>query len=78
VPTSTARKTTVTAPQQLPAAPPRTSTTKTTAPTTPSGGGGSFSSCKAAKAAGAAPLYRGQPGYSSKLDRDDDGVACER
>lgn len=23
------------------------------------------------------PLYRGQPGYSSKLDRDGDGVACE-
>jgi hypothetical protein len=29
------------------------------------------------RAAGAAPLYRGQPGYSSKLDRDGDGVACE-
>jgi Excalibur calcium-binding domain len=37
----------------------------------------SFSSCKQAKAAGAAPLYRGGPGYSSKLDGDDDGVACE-
>jgi Excalibur calcium-binding domain len=24
-----------------------------------------------------APLYRGQPGYRSALDRDDDGVACE-
>ncbi|WP_239681902.1 excalibur calcium-binding domain-containing protein [Streptococcus constellatus] len=22
-------------------------------------------------------MYRGQPGYSSKLDRDGDGVACE-
>ena len=30
-----------------------------------------------AKAAGAAPLYRGQPGYRSALDGDDDGVACE-
>jgi hypothetical protein len=29
------------------------------------------------RAAGAAPLYRGQPGYSSRLDRDGDGVACE-
>lgn len=37
----------------------------------------SFSSCAEARAAGAAPLYRGQPGYSSRLDRDDDGVACE-
>ncbi len=37
----------------------------------------SYPNCKAAKAAGAAPLYRGDPGYSSKLDRDGDGVACE-
>ncbi|MGP5044090.1 excalibur calcium-binding domain-containing protein [Glutamicibacter ardleyensis] len=29
------------------------------------------------KAAGAAPIYRGDPGYSGKLDRDGDGVACE-
>ena len=36
-----------------------------------------FSSCKQAREAGAAPLYRGDPGYSSKLDRDNDGVACE-
>ena len=36
-----------------------------------------YANCAAAKAAGAAPLYRGQPGYSSKLDRDGDGVACE-
>ncbi|MEW1812361.1 excalibur calcium-binding domain-containing protein [Pseudarthrobacter phenanthrenivorans] len=37
-----------------------------------------YANCSAAKAAGAAPLYRGQPGYSSALDRDGDGVACER
>ncbi|MEA5153234.1 DUF4236 domain-containing protein [Raineyella sp.] len=37
----------------------------------------SYANCKAAKAAGAAPLHRGDPGYSSKLDRDGDGVACE-
>ncbi|WP_222429796.1 excalibur calcium-binding domain-containing protein [Paenibacillus agilis] len=36
-----------------------------------------YKNCKAAKAAGAAPLYAGDPGYSSKLDRDGDGVACE-
>lgn len=36
-----------------------------------------FSSCKQAREAGAAPLYRGDPGYSSNLDRDNDGVACE-
>lgn len=37
-----------------------------------------YANCSAAKAAGAAPLYRGQAGYSSSLDRDGDGVACER
>ncbi|WP_338124120.1 excalibur calcium-binding domain-containing protein [Brachybacterium muris] len=24
-----------------------------------------------------APLYRGDPGYRPKMDRDGDGVACE-
>lgn len=37
-----------------------------------------FASCAEARAAGAAPLYAGSPGYSSKLDRDGDGVACEK
>lgn len=36
-----------------------------------------FRSCAAARAAGAAPVYRGDPGYSSAIDRDRDGVACE-
>ncbi|WP_436054299.1 excalibur calcium-binding domain-containing protein [Phenylobacterium sp. LjRoot225] len=36
-----------------------------------------YRTCREARAAGAAPLYRGQPGYSSQLDRDDDGTACE-
>ena len=39
--------------------------------------GGYFSSCAAARAAGAAPLRSGRPGYSRRLDRDGDGVACE-
>ena len=38
---------------------------------------GAYGSCAEARAAGAAPLYAGQPGYSRKLDRDGDGVACE-
>ncbi|MEV7034656.1 excalibur calcium-binding domain-containing protein [Streptomyces sp. NPDC093272] len=44
-----------------------------------SGGGGTayYANCSAARAAGAAPLYRGDPGYDSHLDRDGDGVACE-
>ena len=37
-----------------------------------------YKNCTAAKAAGAAPLYRGEPGYRAALDRDGDGVACER
>ncbi|WP_240630333.1 GmrSD restriction endonuclease domain-containing protein [Specibacter cremeus] len=36
-----------------------------------------YKNCAAARAAGAAPIHAGQPGYSSKLDRDGDGVACE-
>ncbi|WP_257541979.1 excalibur calcium-binding domain-containing protein [Sphingobium sp. CFD-1] len=37
----------------------------------------SYRTCSQARAAGAAPLYRGQPGYGSHLDRDNDGIACE-
>ncbi|WP_281868367.1 thermonuclease family protein [Brevibacillus parabrevis] len=37
-----------------------------------------YANCSEAKAAGAAPLYRGEPGYRAKLDRDNDGVACEK
>jgi hypothetical protein len=36
-----------------------------------------FANCSAARAAGAAPIRRGEPGYAPKLDRDDDGIACE-
>jgi hypothetical protein len=39
--------------------------------------GASYRNCSAARAAGAAPIYRGQPGYAEHLDRDRDGVACE-
>ena len=36
-----------------------------------------YANCTAVRAAGKAPLYAGQPGYSFSLDRDRDGVACE-
>ena len=36
-----------------------------------------YRNCTAVRAAGVAPIHRGQPGYSRKLDRDGDGVACE-
>jgi hypothetical protein len=37
-----------------------------------------FKSCKAAKAAGYSHMKRGQPGYSANLDRDKDGIACDK
>lgn len=45
----------------------------------PGGGGGDtyYANCTEVRAAGADPIYRGEPGYASKLDRDGDGVACE-
>lgn len=46
-----------------------------------SGSGGSsvyYKSCAEAKAAGAAPMRRGQPGYRDALDRDKDGIACDK
>lgn len=36
-----------------------------------------YRNCAAARAAGAAPLYRGQPGYRPQMDGDGDGIACE-
>lgn len=41
------------------------------------GGATYYSNCRAARAAGAAPVRRGQPGYGAHLDRDGDGVGCE-
>lgn len=40
-------------------------------------GGGSFRNCSAARAAGAAPVRAGDPGYGRHLDRDGDGIGCE-
>lgn len=40
-------------------------------------GRAAFANCAAARLAGAAPVRRGDPGYGSHLDRDNDGVACE-
>ena len=36
-----------------------------------------FPNCSAARAVGVAPSYRGQPGYWSKHDADNDGISCE-
>jgi hypothetical protein len=37
-----------------------------------------FSSCKAARKAGYSHMRKGQPGYSPNLDRDGDGIACDK
>ena len=80
------------APTQEPSTPPETQEPEPTPePDTQAGGGGAapapapeqkqestyYPNCKAARAAGAAPLYRGDPGYREELDRDRDGIACE-
>lgn len=36
-----------------------------------------FRNCSAARAAGAAPVRSGDPGYGRHLDRDGDGIGCE-
>ncbi len=38
---------------------------------------GAYHNCAAARAAGAAPLRYGDPGYGPHLDRDRDGIGCE-
>lgn len=43
----------------------------------PQGSGFMYRSCAQARAAGAAPMYRGQPGYNPNLDGDNDGISCE-
>lgn len=43
-----------------------------------SGASDYYPNCAAARAAGVAPIRRGQRGYGSHLDRDNDGIACER
>lgn len=36
-----------------------------------------FANCSQARAAGAAPVRVGDPGYGRHLDRDGDGIGCE-
>ncbi len=37
-----------------------------------------YKNCTEARAAGAAPISRGQAGYGTHLDRDGDGIGCDR
>jgi hypothetical protein len=72
--TTTAAAPTTTTTAAPPPPPPTTAATQPPPPPAPST---YYANCSAARAAGAAPVYRGQPGYGSHLDRDDDGVGCE-
>ncbi|MGE8281445.1 MAG: excalibur calcium-binding domain-containing protein [Stenotrophomonas sp.] len=49
----------------------------TLAPARSSAGTRAFANCAEARAAGAAPVRRGDPGYGPHLDRDNDGIGCE-
>ena len=42
-----------------------------------SSGSAYYENCTAARAAGAAPIYAGEPGYRPGLDQNGDGIACE-
>lgn len=82
-PTTTAPPTTTTAaptttavpvtapPTTVPPPPPTTAAPQPAAPSV------YYKNCDAARAAGAAPVRVGDPGYASHLDRDGDGVGCE-
>jgi len=39
--------------------------------------GDQWGGCNDARAAGTAPIYRGEPGYREDMDGDRDGQACE-
>jgi uncharacterized Fe-S cluster-containing radical SAM superfamily protein len=36
-----------------------------------------YSGCDQVRAAGADPIYGGEPGYRPEMDGDGDGIACE-
>ena len=74
---TTVKATTTTAPAVTTTTVKTTTTTTSRAGTTTTARAVSYANCAAVKAAGAAPIRRGDPGYSSSLDRDGDGIACE-
>ncbi len=41
------------------------------------GSSASYQNCDAVRAAGAAPIHPGDPGWQQKFDRDGDGIGCE-
>ncbi|MEV4624829.1 excalibur calcium-binding domain-containing protein [Micromonospora sp. NPDC049523] len=85
-PRTTARPTTAAPPAQPRAktGTARSTTAATSTPPTaqpvvaPTPGAVVYRNCNQARRAGVTPLHRGDPGYSAKLDRDGDGIACEK
>ena len=71
-----ARRTLVPDVDDEPAPEPRTRTAEPAESSEDSGGSVYYENCAAVRAAGAAPIRRGQPGYRAGLDRDGDGQGC--
>ncbi|MFE5792144.1 excalibur calcium-binding domain-containing protein [Streptomyces sp. NPDC056503] len=79
-PTTPAPKPTTQAPKPAPTTPkPKPKPVQTTQPpeTAEPEPEAYYANCDAVRAAGAAPIHAGDPGYSRRLDRDGDGVGCE-
>ncbi len=70
-------ETTTPPPAEVPAPTPESTESATETPAAQADSGVYYANCAAARAAGAAPLNRGEPGYRAGLDRDHDGIACE-
>lgn len=75
-PPTTAAPTTAPPPPPTTAAPPPPPPPPPPAPA-PAPSGVNYANCTEVREAGAAPIRIGEPGYSTKLDRDGDGIACE-
>src|SRR5262245_11435766 len=65
-------------PSPTPSASSPTPTQASSTPVRPSPAPVRYRNCGAVRAAGKAPLLRGQPGYEPRLDPDHDGIACAR
>jgi hypothetical protein len=74
--TTPTRARTSPAPKRTTAAPKRTTTRPKPARTTDEPDAVYYENCAAVRAAGAAPIRRGEPGYAKHLDRDGDGQGC--
>jgi len=70
-------ETTTPPPAEVLAPTPESTESATETPAAQADSGVYYANCAAARAAGAAPLNRGEPGYRAGLDRDHDGIACE-